>query len=83
MIHRRWVVDGEKFEVANGETVVVGGDDLAERKRKLLEVTHPPTSTPPNPHPRAHLPKWQSATPLPCALPRTMTLALFPRAPTR
>eukprot|EP00615_Pteridomonas_danica_P019038 CAMPEP_0114396222 /NCGR_PEP_ID=MMETSP0102-20121206/13434_1 /TAXON_ID=38822 ORGANISM="Pteridomonas danica, Strain PT" /NCGR_SAMPLE_ID=MMETSP0102 /ASSEMBLY_ACC=CAM_ASM_000212 /LENGTH=172 /DNA_ID=CAMNT_0001556889 /DNA_START=13 /DNA_END=528 /DNA_ORIENTATION=+ len=37
VIHQRWVVDGEEFEhIKNFERVVVGGDDLGERKRQLL-----------------------------------------------
>ena len=38
VIHKRWVIDGEEFELDadKGESIVVDGNDLAERKRKLL-----------------------------------------------
>lgn len=36
MIHRRFVVDYEEFSEADS-IIVVDGDDLAERKQKLLE----------------------------------------------
>jgi uncharacterized protein (TIGR00730 family) len=37
VIHEMWVVDGEEFEHPGVEALVVGGSDLSERKRKLLE----------------------------------------------
>lgn len=37
VIHRRWVVDGEDFDNASGESLVVDGNDLSERKRKMIE----------------------------------------------
>jgi len=37
VIHKRWVLDGEEFESETGESIVVEGPDLAERKRKLIE----------------------------------------------
>ena len=41
VIHERWVLDLSEFKEAD-ELIVVTGDDLAERKSKLLEVQPSP-----------------------------------------
>ena len=39
VIHERWVVDHEDFSGPNVEQIVVGGDDLTERKARLREFS--------------------------------------------
>lgn len=36
IIHEKWVVDGEKFDYAD-EMIITSGDDLSERKTRLLD----------------------------------------------
>ena len=63
VIHERWVLDLSEFKEAD-ELIVVTGDDLAERKSKLLEVplsssVHPCPPPPPLvPAPALHHHHW-------------------------